>query len=102
MALSVLAGSHTNADDSGCNVAARLSKAILIGANLTGTNLGRTYLGGTNFDTSFANETRFIDTDLSSALHLETIRHVGPSSIGTDTLVHSEGKIPDIFLRGCG
>jgi hypothetical protein len=28
--------------------------------------------------------------------------HRGPSPISTDTLILSEGKLPDVFLRGCG
>jgi len=33
---------------------------------------------------------------------LETIQHEGPSTIGIDTLLRSEGAIPEIFLRGAG
>src|SRR5205823_3127407 len=29
-------------------------------------------------------------------------RHEGPSTVGIDTLVHSRGKVPKAFLRGCG
>jgi hypothetical protein len=39
---------------------------------------------------------------LSSVKGLETIVHRFPSSIGTDTLANSGGKIPEVFLRGCG
>ena len=28
--------------------------------------------------------------------------HLGPSSIGLDTILLSQGKIPDRFLLGCG
>jgi hypothetical protein len=40
--------------------------------------------------------------DLSEAKGLETVRHVGPSTIGTDTIFKSKGKIPEVFLRGAG
>src|SRR5207249_1186138 len=30
------------------------------------------------------------------------IRHVGPSTVGVDTLYRSKGKIPEAFLRSCG
>jgi TIR domain len=40
--------------------------------------------------------------DLSQAQGLEAVVHLGPSTIGTDTLVRSGGKIPKPFLRGCG
>lgn len=33
---------------------------------------------------------------------LETIRHSGSSTIGIDTIYKSRGKIPEVFLRGCG
>lgn len=33
---------------------------------------------------------------------LETLKHSGPSTIGIDTIYNSGGKIPDVFLRGCG
>jgi hypothetical protein len=33
---------------------------------------------------------------------LETVRHVGPSIIGIDTILLSKGNIPESFLRGCG
>src|SRR5262249_54811549 len=40
--------------------------------------------------------------DLSEVIGLDSIDHDGPSTIGIDTLFHSKGKIPEIFLRGCG
>jgi len=33
---------------------------------------------------------------------LETVIHQGPSTIGTDTLLRSEGNIPETFLRQAG
>ncbi len=33
---------------------------------------------------------------------LETVQHWGPSTIGTDTILKSEGNIPEMFLRGAG
>ena len=46
--------------------------------------------------------TIFADVDLSAAKGLETIEHHGPSTIGIDTIYKSRGKIPEVFLRGCG
>jgi hypothetical protein len=40
--------------------------------------------------------------DLSEVKLLETIRHETASSIGLDTIYRSSGKIPEVFLRGCG
>jgi hypothetical protein len=33
---------------------------------------------------------------------LDTLNHRGPSTIGTETRLRSNGKIPEAFLRGCG
>jgi hypothetical protein len=35
-------------------------------------------------------------------LGLETAQHLGPSTIGIDTLYRSRGNIPAVFLRGAG
>ena len=64
-----------------------LSRANLIGANLTGATLSLVTLG---------------EVDLRAVIGLETIRHTGPSTIGTDTIMRSEGDIPEVFLRGIG
>lgn len=76
---------------------ADLRKAILSGANLHGADLSKANL----------NETRLLvatltNLDLSEVQSLETVSHHGRSSIGVDTLFRSEGKIPDVFLRGVG
>jgi uncharacterized protein YjbI with pentapeptide repeats len=83
----------SNADFTGAN----LTDARLLGANFTravliGTNFARATIGGVTFATN----------DLSQTLGLETCVHRGPSSIGIDTVVKSNGKIPDALLRGCG
>jgi hypothetical protein len=44
----------------------------------------------------------FSNVDLSTAESLDTVVHEGPSSIGIDTLYKSKGRIPEVFLRGCG
>jgi len=51
---------------------------------------------------AFVNWTRFGDKDLSTVKGLDTVRHRGPSTIGIDTLFRSQGKIPEVFLRGAG
>lgn len=81
---------------------ANLSKADLSKANLTRTNLSKADLIETVFLETIAVTTLFVDVDLSTARDLETVRHNGPSSISTDTLIRSQGKIPEVFLRGCG
>ena len=47
-------------------------------------------------------ETNFGNVDLSQAENLEFVQHVGPSTIGIDTLFRSQGKIPESFLRDAG
>lgn len=42
------------------------------------------------------------DVNLSVAKGLETVNHIGPSTIGVDTIYKSKGTIPDAFLRGAG
>jgi hypothetical protein len=37
-----------------------------------------------------------------AARGLETVQHLGPSSIAIDTICRSKGQIPESFLRGCG
>ena len=64
----------------------------LIEANLIGANLDKVVLGWSVLGS----------VDLSGVERLETVKHAGPSTVGTDTLVRSRGKIPDEFLRGCG
>jgi uncharacterized protein YjbI with pentapeptide repeats len=89
-----------------------LSDANLGFANLRKSDLSRSLLNGTNFsqaDLRSANLkdavigfTIFSDIYLSETLGLEEARFEYPSSIGTDTLQRSKGKIPEAFLRGCG
>ena len=58
--------------------------------------------GGLRGRTSAQADTIFVDVDLSVAKGLETVKHDGPSTIGIDTIYKSHGKIPEVFLRGCG
>src|SRR5208337_2969853 len=73
---------------------ADLAGANLSGANLSGANLGRANLGGTDFSEAALAFTVLADVDLSAAKGLETVRHIGPSTIGVDTIYRSQGKIP--------
>ena len=122
--LTNLSGANlSDADLSGANLSganliganlsdADLSDANLIGADLIGANLSDADLSFANLsdaDLSDADlsgarvgNTIFGNTDLSQANSLESVTHYGPSTIGVDTLFRSNGKIPEIFLRGCG
>ena len=46
--------------------------------------------------------THFGDVDLSLTKELYAAHHYGPSSIGIDTIMRSDGKIPETFLREAG
>ena len=119
-----LSGAHlieaalSGADLSGTNLSgahlkwADLDGARLIGTDLSGADLNRTslivahlkWVGLTeaDFTEAICNLTTFSNVDLSTAKGLETVQHRGPSTLGVDTLYLSGGKIPDVFLLGCG
>ena len=80
----------------------RLSGADLGGADLSGTCFAGADLGGANLAGSTIGFAAFGDLDLSAANGLETVRHNAPSTIGIDTIYRSNGKIPEVFLRGAG
>ena len=118
-----------DADLSGaCFGGANLTQANLCGANLTGADLWNANLSGScsersepklghilmwtvlrsadvsnaDFSPAIASRISFDDLDLSNVSGLETIHHTGPSTVGIDTISKSRGKIPEVFLRGCG
>jgi uncharacterized protein YjbI with pentapeptide repeats len=80
----------------------RLKGATLIESNLGATNLSRAELRGADFTNAQMHSTVFGNNDLSKIVGLETVQHGGPSTIGIDTVYKSGGKIPEVFLRGCG
>ncbi len=106
------------ADLSGAKLSgAKLSRADLNRGNLRGTNLTRTnlrgaslsqadlseaQLGGADFTKARAWDTNFTDVDLSTVKGLETVLHEGRSTVDGRTISKSHGKIPEVFLRGCG
>src|SRR6266566_1061347 len=69
-----------------------LSEADLHGANLHRACLREARVGSTIF----------ADVDLSTVRGLDSIKHVGPSTIGIDTIIRSQGHIPESFLREAG
>lgn len=86
------------ADLSNANLSAvDLHNAILMSTNLTGA-----IVKGADFSEVRCNAVQFTNIDLSNVNGLETIQHGGPSTIDINTLVKSKGKIPEVFLRGCG
>ncbi len=81
---------------------ADLRGANLHGADLREADLGRAILNSANFTEVRVGVTHFAAVDLSTTNGLETVFHEGPSTIGIDTIYQSRGKIPELFLRGCG
>jgi len=79
-----------------------LREADLCGADLRGADLHKVNLVGADLTDATVGQTTFGTNDLSAVKGLETLKHSGPSTIGIDTIYRSQGKIPDVFMRGCG
>jgi hypothetical protein len=102
---------HTNLSEANLNGAilisthfrnADLANATLKRAHLGGAILESTGLNGTNFGEAFVAETAFVNCDLTESKGLDRIFHLGPSTVGIDTIYKSRGRIPESFLRECG
>lgn len=78
------------------------NNVTLIGANIMGANFSSAEFNNINFTGAHIGLTIFANNDLSNVKGLDTLNHRMPSSIGIDTIYKSKGKIPEIFLRGCG
>ena len=111
--LDLLGADLIGANLDGANLdGANLDGADLDGADLTGADLSGAWLWFANLIGTKLDDARFedaalggtilADVDLSKVKGLESIHHLGPSTIGVDTLFKSQGKIPETFLRGCG
>lgn len=86
---------------------ADLCNADLVEANLSNAKLGGAHLRSANLNNANLAEATLKGTGLGSASlaktnGLEYCIHTGPSSIDAKTLELSKGKIPDVFLKGCG
>ncbi len=86
---------------------ANISETELKGANLSRANLREAVLVRANLNEAEFTEAQMWwtivgDIDLSCVKGLSTILHLGPSTVGIDTIYRSEGKIPEVFLRGVG
>lgn len=87
--------------------ASKLRNVVFSAADLSSARLDHAQLINTRLDKADLNDAKLSQTilvnlDLSQALGLDTVEHLGPSSIGIDTIIKSKGKIPEVFLRGCG
>ena len=81
---------------------ADLTDAILTRADLTSADLSGACLRNADFCDSHVGYTTLRYLDLSVAKGLKTVIHDGPSWLDFDTLYRSNGRIPEVFLRGCG
>jgi len=79
-----------------------LFEANLGNADLRGANFNGSDLRGANLTDAQVGWTVFGNVDLSTVKGLEKVRHLGPSTIGIDTMYRSKGQIPEAFLRGAG
>ncbi len=80
----VLSGSNLSGSDL---KGADLSRASLVEADLSGAQIGWTICG---------------DVDLGKAKGLDSLKYLGPSTIGIDTIYRSGGSISEVFLRNTG
>jgi TIR domain-containing protein/pentapeptide repeat protein len=101
------------ADFSECDLSKRsfrnrnVSGAIFYGAILRKANLVNAIFHGAKLRGADLTEAKMFDTvfrrvDLSEVKGLTEVAHVGPSTIGVDTIYRSKGQIPEVFLRGAG
>jgi uncharacterized protein YjbI with pentapeptide repeats len=103
---------ETNLSQSNLSGIGDLSGAILTGANFNGVDLSEANLVGANlshvlfehvkFERAIVGSTIFGVVDLSSCSGLDSVEHLGPSTLGIDSIIRSKGKIPKHFLRGVG
>ena len=97
----------TGADLSGVDLSgttmsgSNLSGADLSGADLSGANLSNACLKAVSFRNVLLYHTVFDFTSLNAVEGLETCVHLGPSTLGFQSLMES-APLPEIFLRGCG
>jgi uncharacterized protein YjbI with pentapeptide repeats len=81
---------------------ADLSGAIIKDANLIGANLTGADLDGADLSNAIVGATLFGNVDLSNVKGLESLVHLGPSTVGIDTIYKSRGKVPVVFLKNAG
>jgi hypothetical protein len=79
-----------------------LSGADLRSADLSGARLDNTNLTNADLSQCTMGGTILAQMNLRAVKGLDTVRHIGPSTIGIDTIYRSEGDIPEAFLRGTG
>ncbi len=86
---------------------AKLHITSLRGADLTDcelwlSSITSANLAGAKFSRARINDCVFGNINLAQVEGLNAALHLGPSSVGVDTLLRSNGDIPEAFLRGAG
>jgi len=81
---------------------ANLANADLSNANLSDANFSDANLKQSDLKAAYLSHVVFGNVDLRKAKSLELCKHRGSSTISTTTLTKSKGRIPEIFLKGCG
>ncbi|HKP71316.1 MAG TPA: toll/interleukin-1 receptor domain-containing protein, partial [Pyrinomonadaceae bacterium] len=79
-----------------------LVETSLLVAHLQRVDLTYSNLRDADFTKAGIRWITFNNNNLNEAKGLDSITHLGPSTIGIDTLYLSRGNIPEVFLRGCG
>lgn len=93
----------TGADLFGADLSgADLRGSDLQGANLALANLRSVNLERTNLSNSNMRQTILSNIDLRQVVGLDQVCHDGPSILDIDVIYKSQGKIPEVFLRGVG
>lgn len=80
----------------------RFERANLTASQLSGATFNNSRLNNADFSKCSCEFTTFVSVNLANAMGLEDVFHRFSSSIGFDTVIASHGKIPEMFLRGCG
>ena len=83
------------------------SQADIRGADFTGTSLesvsfARAIIDDADLSAAKVGATVFAGLNLRAVRGLSEVQHLGPSTIGVDTIALSQGEIPEPFLKGCG
>ncbi len=81
---------------------AQMQETDLAGAELLGSTFAHADLDHANFERVRCGWLTWTDTDLSRTTGLDSMTHLGPGSIGLDTIERSSSRIPSAFLRGNG
>ncbi|HTI14596.1 MAG TPA: toll/interleukin-1 receptor domain-containing protein [Dictyobacter sp.] len=107
---------NANLDQANLNQAklrsAKLKATSLYQTNLSGAKMCETSLYKTCFHETILTQTNMyhatffktllLNVNLQQTINLKDTFHMGPSTIGIDTIQLSQGKIPDVFLDRAG